>query len=286
MKKLLKRLCRRFPILGVFLVSVIHPFLFKSERRAYSGKTNGKTNGRKSIVFMTHNRCASVMVHKRLLELLEADSYRHLDFQGLVQLNSSEQKNFILNESNKNLGRFQNVGHYYGPLRYFVEIPKASSLKVLVVLRDPRDVLVSRYYSEKYSHFRFDRKFAEHCKKVEAMNLDEFVIKFSDDVCEHYRKYIRGWSNLGDVLFYKYEDVIADFEGFLTSFSAYAGIVKTKSDIKEIAGKESFSVVKEDKFSHKRSVKSGGFRDKLSQETIEELNGKFEDVLGYFGWGI
>jgi len=40
----------------------------------------------------------------------------------------------------------------FAPLRYYFKIPDELNANVILHLRDPRDVLVSLYYSEAYSH--------------------------------------------------------------------------------------------------------------------------------------
>lgn len=228
------------------------------------------------------------MVNKRLRELMAGGGYQKMDYQGYVHpWPIEEREEFQHNQArNEKLGLFPSSGHYFGPLRYFVDIPKLQEMKAVVVLRDPRDVLVSRYYSEKFNHVRLDKRFREHCEKIEKMSLDEFVIAYKEDVKSHYSFYLENLDALSNALIISYEEMISDFHGFLKKLNDYLDLGKSDEFIRSISAKESFEVQAEDVYSHKRSVQPRNFEKKLSAETIGELNECFGQILSEFKWAV
>lgn len=288
LKRILKPFLMRFPRLGILGLKVARPFRFQPERLAWRGGDQGPGNGRPSLVFFTHYRCGSMMLDRRLGDLLDGLDYKRINFQGYVHPWSIERReDFQRNrDEHARVGRFVATGRFYSPLRYYVDIPDLPTYKVLVVLRDPRDVLVSRYFSERYAHVRLDDRFLEHCERVESMELDRFVLEYAEQVEEHYRLFMDHAEDLRHALVISYEEVISDFEGFLRRVNEYADLGRSEEYVAEVAARESFTVTSEDKYAHKRSVKARNFEDKLAPETIAALNERFADVLDHFGWTV
>ena len=104
------------------------------------------------------------------------------------------------------------VGYLYCPFRKFIDIPKLEKYRILLMLRDPRDVLTSLYFSSAYSHadspvlgvFK-DRQ------KALSQTIDEFVIDKSDLYLQRYRQYCQNLFGKPNVLFVKYEEMVTDF---------------------------------------------------------------------------
>lgn len=243
---------------------------------------------RPSVVFFSHYRSASMMLNRRLLELIDGHDYCQLDYQGYVHPWSIERREDFQRdvEGHKQCGRFPEKGYYFGPLRYFVDIPALEKMKVIVVLRDPRDVLVSRYYSEKYNHVRLDKRFLAHCESIEKLSLDEFVLAYREDVKSHYDLYLKKAEQLANALTVNYEEMVGDFEGFLRKVNDYLELGRDEKFIQSITKQENFDVKKEDVYSHKRSVQPRNFEKKLKDATIKDLNSCFADVLTAFKWKV
>ena len=266
----------------------MRPLYYSFERRAYSGRDKVDDSGPTSIVFFGHYRCATMMLMRRLSDLIEGKGYKKVDYQGYVHSwPISERELFQRDqEGHERVGRFLPKSRFYSPLRYFVAIPNLPDYKTILVLRDPRDVLVSRFYSEKFAHVRLDERFKAHCEEVEKLELDEFVLKFAQQVGDHYRFYMEHQDALRNALVINYEEVIADFRGFLTRVNEYAELERSPEELQTISDRESFSVDAEDIYSHKRSVSARGFEKKLQESTIAKLNEEFDTVLQHFGWEV
>lgn len=287
-KQKIKQVLRKAPWLGIAAVKAVRPVQFYKEKQAYNGGSQEAKNQQPSLVYFSHYRCASMMVNRRLLDLLAGKNYRQLDYQGYVHPWSIERREAFQgdSEAHEQFKRFPQRGHYFGPLRYFVDIPHLDKLKPITVLRDPRDVLVSRYYSEKYNHVRLDTRFLRHCESIASLSLDEFVLAFKEDVGSHYNLYLKNKAALESGLMFPYEELIKDFRGFLGAVNDFVGLERSASFLDAVASQESFVVDKENRFSHKRSVEARNFEKKLKPETIEELNQFFSEMLLAFDWEI
>src|SRR5204862_206540 len=139
---------------------------------------------------------------------------------------------------------------------------------------DPRDVLISLYYSFGFTHvISANPESANHLQKlraqIQAESLDDFVIRMAPDVLRRFERLysVSKTCKRGTVL--KYEDLIDHFDTFMTAFSAYISIPdKRKKDVFMISRPRR----REDPSAHKRSGKIGQYRQKLKPETVRALN--------------
>ena len=157
----------------------------------------------------------------------------------------------------------------------------------IFLVRDPRDILVSAYYSFGYSHeispVEKIRRLQESLRSdIRKMSLDEYVLEFAGweskkfeilgglaDACER-----------GVVL--KYEDMIHDFGHFIARLRKY---LPMEDDVADTIYRETRAKHTEEAASHRRSGQAGGFRDKLEDKTVEALEKKLGPVLEQFGYG-
>ena len=189
---------------------------------------------------------------------------------------------------------YRATGYFYGPFRSFNRgIRHIEDYKILLVLRDPRDVIVSSYYSI-YSHVtpllesrqalqtRVQRR-----KKELEQTVDEFVInrlnsnpRFLDRYFE-YHKELMGKPN---VLFLKYEDMVENFDTWLDRLVEFLGMDLSREFIDRVKAEADFKVTKEDIHKHKRQVTPGDHKRKLKPGTIDILNSKTGEIRKLFGY--
>ena len=167
-------------------------------------------------------------------------------------------------------------------------------------LRDPRDVLTSAYYSHVYNHKRTKRfnPSDDQRSEWEEQGVDDFVINRIPRVKNEYEALCEHFLGKENVVFLKYEEMVADYgkwlEGFLSAFSGFepkqrAGLGKllgenTRQRIyaalyDKYKGDFSSAKKKEDVYSHKRQVTPGDYARKLKQSSIEQLNNEFSSIL-------
>jgi len=101
-------------------------------------------------------------------------------------------------------------------------IDSLSSYKILLTIRDPRDILVSGYYSAAYSHRIPPQEsgkreaFLAKRDEVRKKSIDEFVLERSERVQDTFMVYQnRLVSKYNNVTLLKYEQMATDYEGWL-----------------------------------------------------------------------
>jgi hypothetical protein len=169
-------------------------------------------------------------------------------------------------------------------------IPELEKYLVILMLRDPRDVLVSEYYSIAYSHpapYGPSAKFAEFVKQKQAarsMTIDEYVINDSERLYRILQVYRRNLlENYTHVYVTTYEEMLVDFDRWLDGLLDRCQLTITADHRKSLVQENHRTRPRnEDVHRHLRKGQSGDHKAKLKSETIEYLNRKFAFILeGY-----
>jgi len=190
-------------------------------------------------------------------------------------------------------------GYFYGPLRSFCNgISGINDFKIILMLRDPRDALVSEYFSIAYSHplppKENDETFklmSDMRKKALEITIDKFVLDaaqgFSGNFYNYhgvYSAYCRELLHRPNVFLIKYEDMVTDFKTWLYAAKEFMGIEVKKEVMDKLIAEANFNVGSENIYNHKRQVTPGDHRRKLKSETIGILNSRFAGILDMLGY--
>jgi Sulfotransferase domain len=184
---------------------------------------------------------------------------------------------------------------YYG----FRHLPKAflnESLhlrdkKSVLLVRDPRDALVSQYFSyggKNVSHKLPDKNkeaFLEKAQATAHMGIDQYVLS----AAAGYRNKLNAYKdnlNFDNVLLFKYEDIYFDKRKFLGDIFSHFGIAVESKLLDDIAAKHDVRPEVEDAAKHIRKGTPGDYVNKLSSETIEKLNKIFADICAWYGYDL
>jgi hypothetical protein len=191
---------------------------------------------------------------------------------------------------------FNQPGFCYGGFRNWPEFMAHSDPPIftptLFLMRDPRDMIVSAYFSERESHFVPDagparQRVLRRRKLVQSMAIDDYAIATID----HYQELLETtrplWRSTGtgpERYVFRYEDVIYRKAKLAAEVSEILGLGLSDEKLRELAkGRDSFPE-KEDPGGHIRQVHPGNHREKLRPETIEILTERFRGVLEEFGY--
>jgi hypothetical protein len=171
-------------------------------------------------------------------------------------------------------------------------IPELEAYKVVLGVRDPRDMLVSNYYSMAFSHpvpdkngSKYDR-FMEKRNRAKTSSIDQYVldesINFKNIFVRYYNLLLNQYKH---VYVTKYEDMVADFDGWLDGLLRYCDL-QVSNDLRKkiINDNEKMKPATEDKIKHLRKGMPGDYQEKLQQETIQQLNATFSNYLELFGY--
>jgi hypothetical protein len=158
---------------------------------------------------------------------------------------------------------------------------------VLLVVRDPRDVLTSLYYSSAFSHAVPDGPFREsmlqHRQQTLRLSIDEFVREQAPSFAARYAAYLR-MTAAADVYVARYEELVTDPHRWLGGVLDYLDAQVPRRFARALIRPRDFQIKHEDPQAHVRQIKPGDHARKLRPETIAWLNREFAAVLSSFGY--
>lgn len=237
-----------------------------------------------SILFFTTHKCASMLMTRIL---------RHINRRvlGLTPLNlaaycwdtaSGESVHAHLSRHSQQY--FRDRGILYAPLRSYIDIAHLQQSRVLLMLRDPRDVVVSGYFSAKYSHrppasAQRRKAFLAHREWLAQTSLEDYVLEFAPPMVERYTAYRQNISR--DALL-TYEHMWWDFNAFTDRLEIILGVEFSDSLRREIAAIASMGKpVGEDVTAHQRKGIPGDYKEKLSPDVAARITELFADSLAW-----
>jgi len=235
----------------------------------------------KSIMFFTTHKAASMFIVKIAEEL---------SYLGGFHYYSVNRHN--LDEKDPNSWKDNNC--CYAPLRRLlpsIDPAILGNYNNILHLRDPRDVLVSQFFSLAYSHPCAKGKFNptdEQRKKWIQRGIDGFIMHEginkktrAEWFLLKYEMYCKYLLNKPNVIFVKYENMIVDFKNWLNKIITPFNIHNSEKVVGYLAEKHrnAFKIKRENIMRHRRKIIPGDYKEKLKPETIKELNLMFKDIL-------
>jgi len=240
-----------------------------------------------SIVHFTVHRCASQFLSRIFRIIAKNSDMTKIHMEGYFWAGG--------HLTAKPQDIYKNTGYIYGPFygmdkeEYTLPILNLDDFKIFLLLRDPRDVLTSYYFYHAFSSYREPAQqefLLARNKETRSQPIDEWVLEKAPIFKARYEEYYERFHGRPNVLFLKYEDMVADFESWFSSFMDFVGLNLNNETIESIRKTANFDVKKEDKKAHKRQVTPGDHKRKLKEETIRSLNSQLEKVLDAFHYKI
>lgn len=185
-------------------------------------------------------------------------------------------------------------GYCYGGFRDFpstFEIPILAESKPVLLVRDPRDMLVSHYYSMRDSHAELkprsdkSRAAVETREMARSLEIDDYVRQITPAYRQFMADYRTRLCEPFDVKIYRYEDVIYRKAEWVADLARHFGWEVGQEITGSIAAKHDTIPEREDVKSHVRQVHPGNFRKKLKPETVEYLDDYLEEEMAFLGYG-
>jgi hypothetical protein len=189
---------------------------------------------------------------------------------------------------------FANNGYCFGGFRAFpktFEIPNLATRKSIFLLRDPRDMLVSHYYSMRSSHpdpgkiLTTSRQSLPRRDKALVMSVDEYALDLAGYYVRQLSRYIDAFEEHPENLtVFRYEDVIFEKRTWVADICKAFNWDVSERARNKIADKNDVVPRSENEAQHIRQVTPGDGMRKLQPETVDKLNELFEPQLAHFGY--
>jgi len=180
---------------------------------------------------------------------------------------------------------FEPAGYCYGAFRQafsFLEAAGELGLTTIWIRRDPKDVIVSRYFSDAYSHRapgggqRDD--FLARREEVRAMGVDEFALSQIEPELAVTRRYLDTIPS-NNLQVYWYEDLIYRKHAWIAQMMADCRWPLTAEHIDAIVERVDVVPVAEDPKQFIRQVHPGNHKKHLAPETIARIDRRFAEEL-------
>jgi hypothetical protein len=236
---------------------------------------------RPSVLHFTLHKCASVYLRAKLHALARKTGLIPLDLDGHF-FDSGKPERFSLSPRGFFYGPFRSLDDAFGVPRQW---PDFAGYKLIMVLRDPRDVLTSLYFSTAYSH-RTPRgagrdSFLSLRDEARHIDINDYVRQEADRFHRRYRAYLLLESRTGAHVT-TYERLVTMPDVWLSELLAYLDVEMSTWSRRRLISARDFAVDREDPTAHVRQVSPGDHARKLRPETITWLNLKFADVLRWY----
>jgi hypothetical protein len=239
-----------------------------------------------SVYFFTFHKCASSLFDSLVLKQVI----------GLKGVNFAQEIYDRKVDRSKPLS-FQDQGCVYGPIRVTHKVDDnpfedlllgpvtepefVRSKRVVCLIRDPRAILTSEYYSFRHSHSLSKnpeiRQWQEvQRQEIQKITLDDYVLSRTSNLIEAFERLDVVHRHCQEGIVLRYEDLVEDFEAFTERLCRFLPL---RERTIELMYRESRPKQSEDVHNHKRSGLPSGFRSKLLPETIEVLNQRFATIL-------
>lgn len=189
---------------------------------------------------------------------------------------------------------FQPAGYAFAGFRALpgaLALPPYAADRTVLLVRDPRDMLTSLYFSVAQSHKPpgggvgggLAATFEDRRREAMGMNIDEFVLARAAVVSGQYRAVEGKLRGLGHRL-YRYEDIIFDKLAWADDMVAYLSLTVAREAIERAVANNDARPTVEDATRHVRKVTPGDHIEKLKAVTIAELNARLAPILEKYGY--
>ena len=191
---------------------------------------------------------------------------------------------------------FQPAGYTYGGFRGFernLGLPDYADGRTVLLVRDPRDMLTSLYFSEAKSHVppgasasdALLKQFEQRRQRALSMSIDDFALGRAEALRSAFEGVFAAIEGKRHKLF-RYEDVIFSKRAWVDEVIAYLGLDVPEQVVANVVAKNDVRPTAEDEGSHIRKVAPGDHLDKLKPGTIARLDETFAAVLQRFGYVV
>jgi Sulfotransferase domain len=250
---------------------------------------------RPSFFVLGIRKSGSSIYNRMSFALARCNRYTPVDVAGTFFNQNVTTKSWINDPA---LERLLAGGNVYGGFRQFpVAIATTEffrKCKKTLLVRDPRDALVSEYFSLAYSH-SIPEPSAQGNEVTVAMEkarhnmLQRDINDFARKAAPGFNKTLLQYTILlkdPGALVMKYEDVILDKRALIQKLCSHFQWQVTEAQIEKILGWADVVPNTEDKKAFIRKVVPGDHAEKLNGKTIHALNVALESSMNAFGYNI
>jgi hypothetical protein len=181
---------------------------------------------------------------------------------------------------------FTETGYIFTGFRHFPNFHiDLESSPVIWLVRDPRDMLVSQYFSVLKSHAMTDRiGFMKNLRsEAQQLDIDQFVVNKARGMASQFNRYRQALDE-ANLKIYRYEDVIYKKMEWLTDMLQILGLEYRPKIVRKTVKQFDHIPDSENEYEHIRQVHPGNHKIKLDSLTIQNLNQILSEFIEYFDY--
>ena len=168
--------------------------------------------------------------------------------------------------------------------------PAFKDARKILMVRDPRDALVSEYFSSAYSHRLPDRNvegslIEKRREEALAQSVEDYVLaqaKQLDRTIDFYKPLLRD----PNLKIFHYEDVIFEKSAWIRDMAAHFDWDAPDALVDEIVAKRDIRPEVEEPTAFVRKVAPGDHREKLGADAIARLNRTLSPTWKMLGYDL
>jgi hypothetical protein len=245
--------------------------------------------GNDSFFVLAPHKSGSVLLFSLVKDLARATNRSVIDFPVQAFLQGVSVRDFPSDV----LALYETPGHIFIDNRdpwMFSSVRAYRTSRKIILVRDPRDIAVSYYFSVRASHPIPPSGSDAHIineQRAASLQLDiECFLREgrADYIFENMRDLWRHTCSYSNSRIFRYEDVIFKKERFVTDLATELQMNPSQADIIEIANRHDIRPYEDRPNEHIRHVTPGNYKDHLSATACRRLELIFEDVFEAYGY--
>ena len=277
---------RRVPIVKQYVLNQ----QFRTERQLLA-HTHQTQDRHPSVLHFSVNRAATQYVKSILRRCAVANSLTNVGLHDYAFYCDLPYLNTLSKEEiQPYIHAFKPQGYVYSVFGGMIEgIPQLERYRTVLMVRDPRDILVSGYYAIAYSHFSpgqstKKRQFTMLRQQAQAMSIDDYVGQQCDRICAVFERYQRLLVGpYPEVYVTRFEDMVSDFPNWLSALLNHCELEISHHLYQRLVEEHiRLTPQTENVQRHVRKGAVGDYLEKLTPSTIEYVQLKCVEILRDF----
>ena len=241
----------------------------------------------RSAIFYTTHKCASSFVGNLFDVLVKSSQYELVDYASSIsalgnKINPGQNYEAFLEKAYSDL--YSLHGNIYAPQRRYLDFPGRERFKHIFFLRDPRDVLVSAYFSFGFTHPKPKNnaslnEFIQKRNEIQSQGIDNYVLGGAESwIIPLYKQYKHLRETADESIYLRYDLFADDTAEFIKKIFHFLQLEISEKNIESLIRKAD-PVQATEAMKHKRSGRSGQYLEKLQPTTIDKLNNILSEIL-------
>ena len=241
------------------------------------------------FIFGIH-KCGSSLLNKLIVDLCRVNQIPDVPIPELAfeQSIPTEAWDDCADLNSTILDGYCHRGYRHFPM-FLAKNKILNQRKKILLVRDPRDAIVSAYFSFAKSHVlpqsgELLNDILKTRQNMKNMELESYAVAQAPGVKAAFDRYHDYLNNDELLKVYRYEDVIFDKENWISDIVDYLGLTLKPAQVQRIAERHNIVPQAEDASQHIRKVKPGDHVEKLTPECIARLNELLASVLDRYNY--